>query len=1076
MAIVPTIISPGVEIREYDVSVRPTVPAGTSVFIPGFSSQGPTGEVTYISDLDEFESMFGYPTTEAERYAYATISEVLKSNATVMFSRLPYGAGPGDTTSPQYTVLAYPALGYTVDYGDTVGTTKRYGYQTTITDESGSSVTVIAKKTEKTTKEPTAVLFVKEGEKYVTYGTTEGFVSETLNVKALVEDLQVVTDGGSLVNTGSIVLKSLSGQTDFNYISKLIELGFITSVSKLDKVIYTISDYGADATVTETEWTQFIQKSIETDTTTGSNKVVESKYMGEGTVVSGDLYSADVPDSPTYAVTEAEKFSDGSKGFLVDNEVKGDNCITYLVGEPVQFNISLDDYYRFINGLALGTDDLAKEFVWSDDITKTDIKNLSVKDLGKFAFLAFNINKSVTNERYEGYYLGLCDNAFTDPGSAYESVTALKTVTSLPEQETAGLSGDNYTNVPEGRLDFQLASDTKGSLSQILEESITSFSTSDKMFNDTLNVGIFKIRESSTSGDASKLSAVFNGGYNASIGFERKTTTKNSTISVDFFIENVSKNSDNIINFFVNPFVSGAKRDENNRKRGLNIDGTPKVKLRMLTKQLARKHKISAIELNEDSGGAPSQEELNQMTVEQVIAEPTGIIRRVYDEIVDNDNTIGLADAIYPLGLYSESNNATKLIGNVPEKVATALNLVSNEELYSVDIIPNGGLGSIYVGAMDNARNAFNKAVAEEILLGKTEEEAIKTVSDLAKQKLGIVNDMTMDYLPDQTYYDPTKFIVGVNDLRTSKTTIPETAMTVVSDHRAVDEAFLTLCCSQQDGGRGDCFYVGDSIRQISIEGKDSKIQTRFSKPLVSNNYTAANKVTHSFSMSIYWALRHLFDRTASSYMAVYPQFIKHTDPLTSSTYWGPSSGSVIRKMAATDEAYGPWQAAAGLNNGVLGDVIDISYDTNQRQRDDLYKISLNTIVNRPDSGITVWGVRTMIKKSSSFDQITCRRTFLYIEKLLRDTSKQFLFEGNTYYTRLRIQTILTPIFDTIQNNRGIYNYVFICDERNNTPDVIDEGFINMDFYAAATRTAERILIGVHATRYDTTVTESENL
>lgn len=100
--------------------------------------------------------------------------------------------------------------------------------------------------------------------------------------------------------------------------------------------------------------------------------------------------------------------------------------------------------------------------------------------------------------------------------------------------------------------------------------------------------------------------------------------------------------------------------------------------------------------------------------------------------------------------------------------------------------------------------------------------------------------------------------------------------------------------------------------------------------PLVNAAYTALDNVKHSFSTSIYWPNRHLYDGLASSYMAVYPYFLKVQDPVNSTQFWAPASGFVAQKIAATDALYGPWQAAAGMNNGVLSSVLDISFSTQQ--------------------------------------------------------------------------------------------------------------------------------------------------
>ena len=107
-----TIVSPGVEVIENDMSLRAVIPTGANVTIPVFANQGPTGEVISISTVSEFEDIFGLPTNSAELYGYATVTQVVNSAAKVSVIRVPYGAGSGDTKSPSFTMLGYPAKGY----------------------------------------------------------------------------------------------------------------------------------------------------------------------------------------------------------------------------------------------------------------------------------------------------------------------------------------------------------------------------------------------------------------------------------------------------------------------------------------------------------------------------------------------------------------------------------------------------------------------------------------------------------------------------------------------------------------------------------------------------------------------------------------------------------------------------------------------------------------------------------------------------------------------------------------------------------------------------------------------------
>ena len=103
-----TIQSPGVEINEIDLSLRPSLPVGTNIMVPGFANQGPVDELLQVSSISEFEQLYGLPTNAAERYFYHTVKAAFNSPANIFVARLPYGVDDGETVGEEYTALVYP--------------------------------------------------------------------------------------------------------------------------------------------------------------------------------------------------------------------------------------------------------------------------------------------------------------------------------------------------------------------------------------------------------------------------------------------------------------------------------------------------------------------------------------------------------------------------------------------------------------------------------------------------------------------------------------------------------------------------------------------------------------------------------------------------------------------------------------------------------------------------------------------------------------------------------------------------------------------------------------------------------
>ena len=241
-----------------------------------------------------------------------------------------------------------------------------------------------------------------------------------------------------------------------------------------------------------------------------------------------------------------------------------------------------------------------------------------------------------------------------------------------------------------------------------------------------------------------------------------------------------------------------------------------------------------------------------------------------------------------------------------------------------------------------------------------------------------------------------------------------------------------------------------DPIRHIFVQGPGNK--------------TLDDK-TKNFSQHIYAPLKHLYQNVNSSYAATYGNWMLVYDGQLNRNIWVPPSGYIGAMYANTDSNFQPWFAPAGFTRGVLSGVSDLAVYPKQKHRDQLYKININPIAMFPNDGLVVFGQKTLQSKPSAFDRVNVRRLFLYLEKATRSTVKYFVFEPNTLFTRSQVSNVLAPIFDTAKNTQGLYDYLLICDERNNTPDVIDQNELVIDIYIKPVRAAEFILVNFYATR-----------
>jgi len=789
-----TIQSPGVEIKEIDLSLRLPSPAGTTIYTTGFADQGPTDEVVGVSSFSEFEQIYGTPKNPAERYFYYTVKAAFNSTGQILVNRLPYGDGTGEGFGSTISLLAFPAQ--------------------TVTQSTSSS-------------------------------TTDPW-------------------------------------------------GF-TILSSFD--------------------------------TTG---------------------------------------------------VAGLSSTSYFIGAPTQFNITKADYLKLLNGTL---------FTWSPNCSANFSGVFgSTSALSSAALIIVNKAQTIIDGRYTGYYTALADNTNINPASNYDGVLNAFTVTQ--SAASTGLAASNFTKIPQSRLLFGLSATAAGganpavnTISQVLEEKIVGYNTGAREFDDTLNLGIFKLRQSVFSTDANQLDYVLDEGYNGSIGAARQINNVNGGAPINFFLGNVGDQSANV-DILVNPYVADAFTGVQ-----LNTDGTPKKKVRVISKQL-----------------------------ETAITSLTGTLTANYTYLGASSacfgalSSYGFADSLYPLGAFAQASVKQKIIGDIPTKIDRALTRIRNPDLFNIDIIAEGGLGTI---------NTYVKT---------------QTITALS------------------AYFDDLQTTQGITDLGTSGD-LSTQGGNARDAYNTVFSRFATFAGAVKDGGRGDLIFIADPIRQILVTGKNNKV---------------INDPNKNFSTNIYWALRNQFSFANTSYATTYANYLKVYDGYSGTNVYIPSSGYAAAKMVATDVEIGPWGAPAGFNRGIITDAIDVAFSPNQRQRDDLYTISLNPITTFPDQGIVVFGQKTLLKKPSAFDRVNVRRNFLYLEKATKSVMKFFLFENNTLFTRTRVVNTLSPFFERVKAAGGLYDYLIVCDERNNSAEVIDNNELVVDIYLKPVRTVEFIQVNFYATRTDT--------
>jgi len=332
---------------------------------------------------------------------------------------------------------------------------------------------------------------------------------------------------------------------------------------------------------------------------------------------------------------------------------------------------------------------------------------------------------------------------------------------------------------------------------------------------------------------------------------------------------------------------------------------------------------------------------------------------------------------------------------------------LSNIDLYDIDIVLDAGLSTIFTTCQTLGTNYFDDTVS-----------MLQFVDGLRTAK-------------------PTTDILGGNDTDASA---------IITNWNVIFSQMNSFC----QNTRKDCLLIADVYRNLLVDGPNLK---------------TISQGSYNFGQYIYSPLKHLLYNANTSYACIYGTWAKVFDSFSSQQVWIPFSGVAGQLMGNTDANFKPWFAPAGFTRGLVQTITDIAFYPNQAQRDQLYPLSINPVAFFPGEGFVVMGQKTLLDKPSAFDRINVRRLFLVLEKQTRNTVKYFIFEPNTLFTRSSLVNVINPIFDDAKNTEGVYDYLIVCDERNNTPEVIDQNQLIVDIYIKPVRTAEFILVNFIATR-----------
>jgi len=210
----------------------------------------------------------------------------------------------------------------------------------------------------------------------------------------------------------------------------------------------------------------------------------------------------------------------------------------------------------------------------------------------------------------------------------------------------------------------------------------------------------------------------------------------------------------------------------------------------------------------------------------------------------------------------------------------------------------------------------------------------------------------------------------------------------------------------------------------------------------------------------------NFFNQLASTSYAVFDSGYKYFyDRFNDKYRYIPCNGDIAGLCVATSATLDDWFSPAGLNRGAIRNAIKLAYNPSKADRDELYQVRINPVVTIPGTGTVLFGDKTALSSPSAFDRINVRRLFLNIEKRVETLAKGVLFELNDSTTRSLFASAVNSYMNEVQARRGVIDFLVVCDESNNTADVIDRNEFVAEIYIKPTRSINYVTVTFTATK-----------
>jgi hypothetical protein len=1178
------IASPGVIIREFDLSVSQPPTGATTVYLAGFTPQGPTDEPIFISSMSQFEDLFGTPQTDAEKYSFNAAKQILTTSpATLLFTRMPYGSGCGYGYGSDYAALVYPLVsvqatevdvcdfylnlsddeiaadfpwlqsyiskdcvgsknfdcpipvsavptlnGYivnqpvtkngqvlefrvrVVDPNDLDGKTLKISHlrkslsgtsdyyqvgddlEFTDLDQYLEGNTLVVPVDAIPVKIGDLFAYTATGEFLAFYESTSENISKLIDDDLKLEECEkVLSVAVNELSSGSLTAESVGGwQGIINFTNFTIPISELNETSNTELIVtqvspaeynvsypsnilleiknlviggneidqYPISDIydsfvalsadgetfigwvGGDTTVVPTTatnewlltvgasaefvgvgatpwqvsvWQSNVGNSVEVSLAGVSLDDLESAINGDpvlSSILTAAASNNSLPIVPVrpHALTTPFELACPSEHIFTDNtEIVAQYCLR-------SNGLSCDEIHR----LKLKVPE-SKKNTYNPVMGECQLRD------GNFYVLGDPILVELNDSEYEllqngqfNWKCGCFSNVEAKLDLLGNDVRAGLIVVNERKSSTQNDFSGYYVTVTDNlnvnpNTDFNSVTGVKAAFDkncfnivdsgwQDLAPERQNFTVSEA-FNSNLN-SIASIVEQSAGLDYGL--PLYNDSLTISVFRLRPTSFNQNTHKLSSFLVEKYIGSLNAERRITNP--------DGGRSRSFYLEdvvnnNSPSIKV-FVNPFLSKNN------CWEGESGSP------QKTVRIF----KGATADVFDEGFTNGQKLkAYADNLYSINAQNSGcvDNRyevcrTKDIGNLPCKLERAVRTVENPDTFDIDVVLDGGLSTIW---------ATRNAVADDACLG----------------------DPGVCYNYDANVFIDTNALSPVEGGPLSSP-LYEGWLTVTN----ILHNFSSRTMSALGVG---ALFVSDPLRQIFVNGENFKVVQRQTKTLLDPKTGLPQEKYATFSRNIWTYLRNLYIALDSSWMTSVATWIKDFDAYGDKAVWFPFSPYYAAMLGRIDAASYPWIPPFGANGSITGG-LELAINPNQKERDLLYKIQMNSVVESAQTGRRVWTGETLQRNPSALSKVNVRRLLIALQKPTRRLLHQFIGEPNDIITRTRVINALTPIFEEAKQNRGLYDYMLVCDDNNNRPEDVDNGILRVAIYLKPIKGVEFIL------------------